>query len=75
MIKRKLKELLSKLKIFKLQTVLALDYEKKNDHKTFHSCTKLIARNSDIDKAFISMHQSIMTKINNMLLQIGLSWM
>ena len=29
----------------------------------FHSSTKLIASYSDIDEAFKSMHQSIMTKI------------
>ena len=60
-IKNKLNELLSKFKKFKVQTVLVLGYKKRNDCKKFHSCTKLI----DIDKAFISMHQSIMTKIKN----------
>ena len=56
MIKNKLKELLSKLKKFKLQTKLALNYEKRND------CAKLIASDSDINEAFKSMHQSIMKK-------------
>ena len=65
MIKNKLKELLSKLKKFKVQTILVLDYKKRNDHIIFHSSAKLIASDSDIDKAFISMHQSIMTKIKN----------
>ena len=35
---------------------------KRNDHKTFHSGVKLIASDSDIVEAFISMYQSIMTK-------------
>ena len=52
-IKHKLKELLSELKKFKVQTVLVLDYKKKNDCKTFHSSAKLIASDSDIDEAFI----------------------
>ena len=54
MIKDKLKELLSELKKLKI-----------NDRKIFHSSTKLIACDSDIDEAFKSMHQSIMTKIKN----------
>ena len=64
-IKNKLKELLSELKKFKIQTKLVLDYKKRNDHKIFHSGAKLIASDSDIDEAFKSMHQSIMTKIKN----------
>ena len=63
MIKNKLKELLNELKKFKVQAVLFLDYKKRNDHKFFHSSTKLIASDSDIDEAFKSIHQSIMTKI------------
>ena len=55
-IKNKLKELLSKLKI---------DYEKINNCKIFYSSTKLIASDSDIVEAIKSMHQSIMTKIKN----------
>ena len=65
MIKNKLRELLNELKKFRVQTILVLDYKKRNHCKIFHSCTKLIASDSDIDKAFISMHQSIMTKIKN----------
>ena len=65
MIKNKLKELLSELKTVKVQIVLVLDYKKRNDCKIFHSSTKLIANHSDIDEAFISIHQSIMTKIKN----------
>ena len=59
-IKNKLNELLSDLKEFKVQTVLLLNYKKRNDRESFHSSAKLIASDSDIDKAFI-----IMTKIKN----------
>ena len=62
-IKSKLKELLSELKNFKVQKILVLDCKKRNDFKIFYSCTKLIASDSDIDKAFKSMHQKIMEKI------------
>ena len=62
-IKNKLKELLSELKKFKFQTILVLVYKKRNDRKIFHWSVKLIAGDSDIDEAFISMHQSIMTRI------------
>ena len=72
MIKNKLKELLSELKKFKIQTVLALDYKKRNNPKIFHSSAKLIVSDSDIDEAFKSMLQSITTK-KNMLVTIGLS--
>ena len=61
-IKNRLKELLSGLKRFKVQTILVLDYKKRNDLKIFNSSVELIANNSDIDEAFKSMHQSIMTK-------------
>ena len=62
-IKNKLEELLSELKKFKVQTILVLDYKKRNNRKTFHLSAKLIASDSDIDEAFKSMHQSIMTKL------------
>ena len=65
MIKIKLKELLSGLKKTKVQTLLVIGYKKRNDHKIFHSSTKLIASDSEIDEAFKSMHQSIMTKTKN----------
>ena len=65
MIKNKLKELLSELKKFTVQTILVLDYKRRNDRKIFHSSAKLIASDSDIDEAFKSMHQSIMTKMRN----------
>ena len=41
------------------------DYKKKNDRKIFHSSPTQVASDSDIDEAFKSMHQSIMTKIKN----------
>ena len=58
MIKKKLRELLSELKKFKVQTILVLHYKKRND-------CKLIASDSDIEEAFNSMRQRIMTKIKN----------
>ena len=48
-IKNKSKELLSKLKKFKVQTVLVLSYKKRNNRTIFHSCTGLIASDSDTD--------------------------
>ena len=75
MIKNKLKEFISELRKFQVQTILVLDYKKRNDCKIFHSNAKLIASDSDTDAAFKSMHQSIMTKIKIMLIKIGLSWM
>ena len=41
LIKDKLKELLNELKKFKVQTILVLDYKKRNDCKIFHSSAKL----------------------------------
>ena len=64
-IKNELRELLSELKKFKVHTVLVLMHKERNDHKIFHSSTKLIASDSDIDEAFIYMHQSILTKMKN----------
>ena len=72
MIKNKLKELLSELKKFKVQTILILKYKKRTDRKMFDSNAKLIASDSDIDKGFKSICQSIMTKIKNMLANTGL---
>ena len=63
-IKNNLKELLADLK-FKVQTILVLEYNKRNDHKIFHSSAKVIASDSDIEEAFESLHQSIITKIKN----------
>ena len=37
--------------------------------KIFHSSAKLIVNESDIDKAFRSMHQSVMTKIKNSVIE------
>ena len=64
-IKTKLKGLLNELKKFKVQTVLVLDYRKRNDSQIFHLSTKFIASDLDIDTAFKSMHQSIITKMKN----------
>ena len=64
MIKSNLEELLNEFKKFKVQAGLVLDYKKINDRKIFHSSTKLIASYSDIDEAFKSMDQSIMTKMS-----------
>ena len=55
-IKNKLQASLSEFKKFKAQTVLVLDYKKRNDRKIIHSSNKLIASDSDIDEAFKSMH-------------------
>ena len=65
MIKNRLKESVSELKTFKVHAVLVLDYRKRNDCKILHSSSKLISSVSGINEAFISMHQSIMTKIKN----------
>ena len=64
-IKNKLKGLLNELKNIKVQTVLVLHYKKGNDSQIFHSCTKLIASDLDVDEAFKSMHRSIKTKMKN----------
>ena len=72
MIKNKLKEFLSKLKIFKIQTTLVLDYDKGHDCKIFHSSAKIIASDSAIDEAFKYMHQSIMTRIRNYACEYGI---
>ena len=42
MIKNKLKELLSEFEKFKAQTILVLEYKKRNDCKIFHSSNKPI---------------------------------
>ena len=68
-IKNKLNKLLSELKKFKVRTILVLDYKKRN------SSAKVTASNSDINEAFKSMHESIMTKIKVIRVKIELSWM
>ena len=70
MIKYKLKELLIELTKFKFQTIQVLDYKKRKDCKIFHS----IASDSDIDEAFKSMPEIIMTKIKNYTCKGCLSW-
>ena len=44
---------------------IILYYKKRIDHKIFHSRAKLIASTSDIDEAFKSKHQIIITKTKN----------
>ena len=61
------------MKKFKARTILVLVYKKRNDHKIFCSSPKLIASDSDINKAFKSVHQSTMFKKKIHLGQIGLS--
>ena len=53
------------MKKFKVQAILFLDFKKRNDHKILYSNANLIASDSDIDEAFKSMHQNIMTKIKS----------
>ena len=65
MIKNKFKKFLSESNKFKVQKILALEYKKRNGCKISHSSAKLNASDSDIDEAFKSMYQSIMTKIKN----------
>ena len=50
------------MKKFKVKKILVLGYNKRNDYKISRPSAKLIASDSDIDKAFKSMHQSIMKK-------------
>ena len=57
--------MLSELKKFKVQTILVFVYKKRNDQEIFSSSAKLTASDSDIDEAFKSIYQSIMTKIEN----------
>ena len=67
--------MLSELKKFKVQIILALDYKKKNVRKIFNLSVKLIASDSDIDEAFKSLHKTIMKKIKKiMLAKVGLFW-
>ena len=42
-INNKLKGLLSELQKFKVQTMLVLDYKKRNNHKIFYASATLIA--------------------------------
>ena len=59
-------------KKFKVQVILVLDYKKRNNHKIFHSSIKLIANDWDIDEAFISLHQIIVTKLKAKVVKIEL---
>ena len=62
MIKNKLKELLSELKNFKVQTTLVLYYKKRNNHKISHSSAKLNASDPDIDESFKFMQSKYYDK-------------
>ena len=53
------------MKKFKVQTIIVLDYKKRSDRKIFYSCTKLIARDSDIDESFTFMYPRIIWKIKD----------
>ena len=53
------------MKNFRVETVLVLNYKKRNDCKIFHSSAKVIVSNSDIDEAFNFIHKNIMRKIKN----------
>ena len=50
---------------FSISSILVLEHKKRNDHKITHPKAKLIVSESDIQEAFKSMHQSIMTKIKS----------
>ena len=66
--------MLGELKKFKVQTILVLEFKKMDDHKVIYKIflfiTNLNVNDSDIDKAFRSMHQSIITKIKKFSLLI-----
>ena len=49
---------------FKVQAILVLEYEERNDHKIFHPSAKLVSDDPDTE-AFKYMHQSIMKKRKN----------
>ena len=59
-IKDNLKELVSDLKKFKVQSILVLQYKKGNNCKIFHSSVKLITSVPENVEAFKSMPQSTM---------------
>ena len=50
--------MLSELEKFKVQSILVLEPKRRNDNKIFYSNAKLIARDSDIDKAFKSIYRT-----------------
>ena len=57
--------MLNELQKFKVQSILVLEYRKRNDCKIFHSIAKLIASYSDIKGTFRFVHQKIIMKIQN----------
>ena len=56
----------------KAQTIIVSEYKKRDNYKIFHFSAKLIASDSDINEAFKSMHQGIMTKWKVMLVKTEL---
>ena len=71
-IKNKLKELWNELKKFEVQTIVFLDFKKRNDCKIFHSSAKLIANDSDIEETFKSMRQSVKWKYTSWKLWVAI---
>ena len=66
--------MLGGLKKFKVQTILVSEFKKIDAHKVIYKIflfiTNLNLNDSDIDNAFRSMHQSIITKIKKFSLLI-----
>ena len=67
MIKNKLKELLSELKKFKVQSKLVLEYKKRNNCKIFYLSAKIISSESDIDEAFNPCIKALWPKTKKIL--------
>ena len=69
--------MLSELKKFKVQTILVVEYKKRKNRKIFYSSIKLIAGDSHIDQAFISILypciKALWQKQTIILVKIGLS--
>ena len=53
------------MKKLKVKAILALDPEKRNACKIFHSSAKLTVSDSNTNEAFKSTHQRNMTKIKD----------
>ena len=55
--------------MLKIQLTLILEYKRISDHRSihriFHLNTKLIMNELEMDEAFKSIHQSVITKIGN----------
>ena len=61
--------MLAELKMLKIQLTLISEYKRISDHRSihriFHLNTKLIMNELEMDEAFKSIHQSVITKIGN----------